>query len=467
LEYFKIFLVYASYVIFGYFLFVQSFYILLMFTAFPCLTRRMREVNSDNLLSVLRSESSPEFSFIVAAYNMEQLIVLVIDNLLALHYKKKKIVIVNDGSEDNTFEILLKRYKLVKTGLPRRPQLKCSKIRGYYRSSIYPNLIVVDKENGGKADAMNAGLNVTTTPYYLQIDADTVVGDDAILRIIRSSLTKPHVIACGGSIGIGNQCIFERHKLKKVMFPTNFWAGAQVVEYIRAFLFGRLGWNSYGGNLCLSGAFGFYDRDIAVSVGGYDLAVAEDLDMTIRIHRALREKGKPYKITFLPDAMAFTEVPSDLVSLLRQRERWQRGVNIVVWRNRNILFNSKYGFLGLMSFPILALTEAISPLIEAPGYIIFAIAAGLGIVDWTYVFWYLALALLFPMVLSSICIMMEILSVQVYNPKTAYLKMLGYVVIESLGVRQMLVFVRFYSFFLFIFGIESWTNVKRKGIQSE
>ncbi len=456
-----------NYAIFIYFIFVQSSYIILVLLSIPELISRYREARVDNIERIVKSESIPDISIFIPVYNMADSVGFMLNCFIALTYRKKRIILVNDGSTDGTMEYLINAYKLLPTPPLKPGELETGPIKQMYRSAIHPELFVVDKFHEGKADAMNAAINACPDPFYLLIDADTVINDKTLHALVQTSLIRPHLVACGGTIGVGNRCRFRGHILDKVLFPDKLLAGTQAVEYLRSFLYGRLGMNHIGGNLILSGAFGFFDRDVVAQAGGYMFNIGDDVDIVVRIHRLMREKKKPYQVHFIPDLVAWTEVPEDWASLSRQRERWHRGVLNVVWANKHVLFNPKYGRFGFFTFPLLVLVETISPVIETSGYFVVLICMFFGIVNWPFAFWYLFLAILFPIVLTSVCIMMELSSFRNYKTEGVGLKMLYYAVVEQLGVRQTLMIFRFLSFFKWFKKEEGWVENKRTGIRNE
>ncbi len=449
-------LIWGNYIVFAYFLLVQSFYLMLMILAIPELYMRMKEVKIENFEQILSSESVPQITIIVPAYNESVNINFVIRCLLNLTYRYKEIIIVNDGSTDNMLDLIKNNFKLYPVAPVVPAKIPTQKVRNYYRSKDFPNLIIVDKENGGKVDSVNAGLNAATSDFYISVDADTIITEDALQALMRPFLMQFNIIGCGGTIGIANDCKMAGNRIEQIYFPHTIIAGIQVIEYMRAFLMGKLGWNHLGGHLIVSGAFGLFDINAVIESGGYKLEIGDDVDLTFRLNRQMREKKQKYRIDFIPDLVCLTQVPFKIRELCRQRERWQRGLLEVLWINKKMLFNPRYGKIGMIGVPYFTIIEAISPIIEIGGYFVALTSYFMAILNAYAALWLLLLALGFPLVLSFACILIESISLQRYFSFLNLLKMIGCAILEQVGYRQLLVFVRLYSFF-------KWIKMKIKG----
>ncbi|MCX6302671.1 MAG: glycosyltransferase [Bacteroidia bacterium] len=341
-----------------------------------------------NYKSILGYKKLPTISIIAPAYNEEKTIVQNIRSLLSLYYPEVEVIIVNDGSKDNTLQTIIEHYELNKVEMAVENKVKSARIRGIYKSfnSAYSNLIVLDKENGGKADALNAGINVSRSDLFLTIDVDCIIEQDAILRMVKPFLEEEggrKVIASGGVVRIANSCEIKDGIILKVNYPKNIWAKFQVLEYFRAFTLGRMAWSKANGLLIISGAFGLFDRDIVVSAGGYDASsVGEDLELVVRMRRYMHEnKINKYKVAFIPDPLCWTEVPSTFKILFRQRNRWTRGAIDTIRKHRKMFLNPKYGRIGMISFPYWVLFEWLAPILEFIGFIYFIIMVVLGRID--------------------------------------------------------------------------------------
>lgn len=341
-----------------------------------------------NYKTILTYKKLPSISIIAPAYNEESTIVENIRSLLSIYYPAVDVIIVNDGSKDNSLQVAIDTFSLVKVNQAVDQRVPSSPIKAIYRSSdsAYSNLIVIDKENGGKADALNAGLNVARSELFLAIDVDCIIEPDAILHMVKPFLEEEggkQVIASGGVIRVANSCEIRDGVITKVHFPRNFWARFQVLEYFRAFTLGRMAWSKINGLLIISGAFGLFDRKIAMEVGGYDrTTVGEDLELVVRMRRYMHEKKKHnYKVAFIPDPLCWTEVPSSFKQLARQRNRWTRGAIDTILKHKKMFFNPKYKLIGMVSFPYWVFFEWLAPIIELVGIIYFITVLIFGMVN--------------------------------------------------------------------------------------
>src|SRR5690349_14206353 len=351
-------LVQMEYAILAYFVIVNTFYAVLLVSAARELLDHVRRVRGEARARILGSPAAPRISILAPAYNEEATIEDSVRSLLALFYANLEIVVINDGSKDKTIGVLERVFELVPIPSVLEPQVEAKPLRQLYRSRTHPNLVVADKVNGGKADALNVGLNLASGDLVCAIDADTLIEPDALQRMVRPFLASQSIVAAGGTIRVANGCTIRRGRILQMRAPRHALAGFQVVEYLRAFLFGRVGWNRMGGNLIISGAFGLFHRDHLLAVGGYDAtSIVEDLDLVVRLHRYLRRRKERYEIPFIPDPVAWTEVPESLAVLARQRGRWQRGLVAAMWQYRGMLFNPRYGRVGLIAVPFYALGE--------------------------------------------------------------------------------------------------------------
>ncbi len=451
-----------------YFLWINSVYILLIFLSFPEIYVRFREVNSEDLEVLLKSEAIPPISIVAPAYNEEVTIVDSAKSMLNLSYTNVNVILINDGSKDNTMQVLMDNFQLEKVP-PAIPQyIKSKPVRGYYKSKLYPKLLVIDKENGGKADSLNAGINACVTPFFMAVDADTLIESDALRRMIRPVLTTRNTVASGGTIRIVNDCETDAGKVTKVVFPKSILPAIQTVEYLRAFLFGRLGWNILGGNLVISGAFGLFNREAVLDVGGYRTdTVGEDMELVVRLHHELKKQKKPFRVEFIPDPVAWTEVPSTLKVLSRQRERWHRGLIDTLWRHREMFMNPRYGITGLFTFPFFVLGELMAPVIEMIGYLGLIAGLILKVIDWKFAMLFFVVAWGLMMILTIFTIIMEETTFKKYSGFKDIVKMILFTIVESLGYRQLTVIWRLQAFYKYLRKDQSWGKMTRAGFSDK
>jgi len=422
--------------------------------------RSTRFVSRQRMLS---SAVLPRISVVAPAYNEQATVVASVTALLTLRYPQLEVVLVNDGSPDQTLRVLTEAFGLVAVPPTFRRVLPTADIRTVFRSTSTPALLVVDKANGGKADALNAGLCVGTGELACAIDADTLVEPDALLRMVRPFLEHDDCVAAGGTIRVANGCEISQGQVTRVHWPSRWLAGVQAVEYLRAFLFGRLGWNRLGGNLIISGAFGLFRREDLIACGGYlHGSVGEDMEIVARLRRRGRD-GVPSMVRFVPDPVAWTEVPESLRVLGRQRDRWHRGLAQTLWAYRGSLFNPRDGALGLVVYPYFLLVELLAPVVEAVGLIGLVLGLLLGAVDTAFAIAFFLFAYGFGMLLSLLAVLLDT-STGHPPPTIPDLLRLGlWSVLEPLGYRQLTVWWRLRGLLGAFRGRQDWGVMTRKG----
>ncbi len=363
----------------AYFIVLQLTYTLLAVVGWRAIEDYVKRRPMRDYQAVAESEMSMPVSILVPAFNEERSIVASLRSLLTSQFVEYEIVVINDGSTDRTMAELTEAFGLVKVGRVPRSNIATQLVRGVYTSPLEPRVVVIDKDNGGKADALNAGINHAIYPLFCAIDADTMLDAGALPRLVWEFQAAPETVAVGGIVRIVNGSQLEDGRLLKVRTPRNLLANLQIIEYLRAFLGGRIGWSKSGMLLIISGAFGLFRRDVCVEVGGYDpTTVGEDAELVLRLHRHQRDQGKPCRITFFPDPICWTECPEDLRTLVRQRDRWQRGLIEMIARHKEMLFRPRYGRIGCLAMPYFILFELLGPTIECFGYTLFVLALAPG-----------------------------------------------------------------------------------------
>ena len=447
-----------------YFFAVNGWYLVLLVSAALEMRRHVLLITDESRHLLLGSTLSPGISILAPAYNEEATIEGSLRALLALQYPGLEVIVISDGSKDATVQVLVDKFDLVRVKTIYERRIKTKPVRDLYRSATYPGLVVVDKENGGKADALNVGLSFARSELICAMDADTLIEGDGLQRMVRPFLHFPDVVATGGTIRVVNGSEVRFGRIVKTRVPPRALAGIQVVEYLRAFLFGRLGWNRLGGNLIISGAFGLFRRESVLAAGGYlHDTVGEDMELVIRLKRLSYERGGPGRIAFVPDPVAWTEVPESLKTLGRQRDRWHRGLADVLWRHRGMFMNPRYGVTGLWVFPYFVFVELLAPVIEAVGLIAIGVSLFYGEVDWTFVLLFYLTAYGLGTALTAYTLVLEDLSFHRYETFRDRWLLFCWALLENLGYRQLTVYWRLRGLWKFLRGRKDWGVMERKG----
>jgi cellulose synthase/poly-beta-1,6-N-acetylglucosamine synthase-like glycosyltransferase len=411
------------------------------------------------------SPLTPGISILLPAYNEEAGIVPSIHSLFGLRYPLYEVVVVSDGSTDRTIEVLREAFELVEVEKVLRTMIPTAPVRATYVSRRHPSLVVIDKENGGKADALNAGTMAARYPFVCSIDADSVIEEDALLRVVKPILDDPElVVATGGMVRIANGCTVDHGRVVDVALPRNRLAILQVVEYFRAFFVGRSGWNRLNALFIISGAFGLFRRSVVEAAGGWWTGtVGDDMELVVRLHRYLRDRNEPYRIDFVPDPVCWTEAPESLRTLYRQRKRWQRAVAETVWRHRRLVGNPRYGLLGLVAWPYVVVFELLGPLFELSGYVLVPVVWGFGLLSTSFLVAFLVLSLLLGILISVAALALEEVGFRRHPRAQEVARMLAYALVENLGYRQLTNVWRLLAFVDLVRGNRSWGAQVRKG----
>ncbi len=448
----------------SYFVVLNTGYFVTGIFAFSSLRRYVRRLRSLDIEDLLGSAGMPPITLIAPAYNEEPTCVEATRSLLALRYSDFEVLVVNDGSKDGTLARLIEAFQLEPAYRLPVGDIPTAEVRGIYRSRHHSKLWVVDKVNGGKADTLNAGLNYCRTPIFCGMDADSLLEREALTRIVRPFVEDARTIAAGGIIRIVNGCTVQDGTVTDVRLPKDLVPRFQVLEYLRAFLAGRMGWHELEATLIISGAFGVFRRDMVIAVGGYATdTVGEDMELVVRLHRYCRERKIDYTIGFVPDPVAWTECPATLRVLGRQRDRWQRGLIETLWRHRVMLFNPRYGRIGMLAFPYFTFLEMLAPVIEVTGYFTFAIAALLGRLAPVYAVAFLTLAIGLGIGLSITAVVLEELGFRRYPKRRDLYQLLWLAIAENFGYRQLTTLWRLRGIISVLRKTKSWGGMERQG----
>jgi cellulose synthase/poly-beta-1,6-N-acetylglucosamine synthase-like glycosyltransferase len=367
IHYYEIFISLFSltYILFYVFLSILSYFAILKHL-------RYQKYISEDILT--RSNHLLGVSIVAPAFNEGVSIVYNVKSLLSLTYPKYEIIIVNDGSTDDTLTKLITEFELVKIDFYYQEKIVTKPVRGHYKSTnpIYSKLMVVDKENGkSKADGSNAGINSSQYPLFLCTDVDCILKRDTILKLAKPFMeNETRVIATGAGIRISNSCEVKDGFLYKVHFPKDWYPRFQELEYVRSFLFGRMAWSQINGLLLVSGGLGMFDKEIAIKVGGYwHKSLGEDMELITRMRKHMHESKQKFLIKYIPESLCWTEVPETREVLLRQRTRWARGLVQTLFLHRKMFLNPKYGKTAFLILPFFFVFEFLVPIVELLGVI--------------------------------------------------------------------------------------------------
>lgn len=452
-------------IIVAYFFLANGGYTFMMGLSLGSLLVYNRRLAYQGLEELRDSVVTPPVTIILPAFNEEASIVDSLRSVMQTDYPYLEIVVVDDGSSDDTLNNLIAAFQLIKMDLIYRPRLETEPIRAFYVNPDLPNLLVISKENGGKFDALNVGINACRTPYFCTLDADCILERDALLRLMRPIKRDPlNIVASGGIVRILNGCKVKDGQVVAVELPETRIERFQVVEYLRSFLFGRTGWDLLRGTLIVSGAFAVFHRETVLEAGGFnEQTVSEDMELIVRLHRWSRENNRRVKMKFISDPVCWTEAPADRKMLARQRRRWQLGLCQTLWMNSDMLFNRKFGRIGWLGYPFNLYVEALGAPVEFIGYCLIPLALIFGVVPPSLFLLFVVLSLAYGTFLSVGAVLMEELTYRRYPRYRDLLVLLGYAFIENIGYRQLVVWYRVQGVWRFVTGFKEWEAVAHKG----
>ncbi len=393
-------------------------------------------------MSLLESPYLPSIALIAPAYNEAKVVIESVRSLISVNYFKVDIVIVNDGSKDDTLQILIDGFDLKKIDREPYSKIETKPVRGVYKSTkkAYSQITVIDKENGRKADAINVGINYSWADYYAVIDLDCILEPYALLRLVEPILKAKDkkVVAVGGVIGATNDSLIKHGKLENTKAPKKLLPRIQIIEYIRAFILGRPAWNSINGLLIISGALGIFERSTLIAVGGYDHdSIGEDMDLVMKMHKYCLENKISYKIEYVPFPLCWTEVPDSNKVLGSQRNRWMRGTIECMLKYRKMMFNPKYGTIGLISYPYWFFAELMAPIIEAIGIISIIACVFFGIINLKFAVLLFTTVYLTSLLLSFLAISLYYFTFRKYNSPNDLISLFKTALLEPLCYHPM------------------------------
>ena len=448
-----------------FFFVLNTIYLFILAIAIFSINKKKRLQFPFDTQQAFRYRLLPPVTIILPAYNEEKTIVQSVRSLLSIRYPEYELIVVNDGSKDKTLELLKKVFNLKKTDYVFRKSIETEEVRDIYISDSFKSLIVIDKKNGGKADALNSGINVSKYPYFCAIDADTVLGEDALVKLIHPFIDDPErTIAVGGVVKAANGCQFHHGRLLDESLPRNLLVLLQMIEYARSFFMGRIGLAAINSLLIISGAFGLFKKDEVIKVKGYKKrSLGEDMMLVMKLHKHKRKEKKKYRITFVPDTVSWTEMPSKLRILKKQRVRWQMGLLESIFDNIDMFFNPKYGIIGVFSVPFYFFSEVIPPFLELLSYVAIIFGLVYRLLPISYIYYFITVTWIYSIANSLIAILLEhyILS---SSPRFKHIaiKFISSF-IENFFYRQLNIFYKIVGVFKYIAKKREWGEMERQG----
>jgi cellulose synthase/poly-beta-1,6-N-acetylglucosamine synthase-like glycosyltransferase len=436
----------------GYSVLINTSFLALTFFAIMDFWAYLRRIDLAAYDETFAEPLTPGISILMPAYNESAGIVESVQAMTALRYPDFEVVVVDDGSTDDTTARMVEAFDMVEVPIvvPRDIATVGEVTATYLSRRGSQNVLLVRKTNGGKADALNVGINAARKQLVCMVDADSLLDPDALLHVSRPFADDPdRTVASGGVVRVANGSSVSRGRVTRVRMPGGWLPRVQVVEYLRAFLVGRTGWSRLGGLLIISGAFGLFRKDVLLELGGLAVdCIGEDAELVVRLHRWLGDRRSDGRVVFVAEPVAWTEAPEDRHVLRKQRRRWHRGLTEILSRHKAMVFNPRYGMVGLVSMPWFVAFELLAPFVEVFGVLFLTVALvllgcdGLGLTDLHLVnddvVWILlATSLLYAVVLTFASLAIDEVSFRRYRGVRDIAIALWAAVEENLGYRQL------------------------------
>jgi cellulose synthase/poly-beta-1,6-N-acetylglucosamine synthase-like glycosyltransferase len=443
-------------------------YIILNLISFINISKYAKRIKYFELKEIFLLHNLKPISIIVPAFNERNGIVDSVQSLLQLDYPDYEVIVVNDGSTDGTLEQLFENFNIRQASFTPYYEITSEPIKAVYLSPAYPKLVVIDKENSGKADSINAALNISRNPLIAVIDSDSIVEKDCLKKIVRPFMEDKNVVAVGGVVRIANGCKVNSGYIEEAGLSKSWLVRFQVIEYLRAYLFGKNGFDFLNGILILSGAISCFKRDALIEIGGYKPgSIGEDLQIIAQLQKILRIKNPKTRVTFIPDPVCWKVVPEKIKTLSSQRARWQKGTIETIRHNKELFLNPDYEWLGMLVYPYYAFFELFGPVIEITGYFVFIISYFLGIVPLSFAVAFFTAVFLYGVVLSTLSVCLEELSFKKYKKVKHLIILMIAALLENFGYRQITAFGRFKGIIEYFLGKRDWGKMEKKGFEQK
>ncbi|WP_416147880.1 glycosyltransferase family 2 protein [Salipaludibacillus sp. HK11] len=456
-------------IIIVYMLLVGFTYVVLFAIGSPRVKRESKLNRKEQIEGISINKDTFPVSVLVPAFNEEVGIISTVRSMLGLDYPQFEVIVIDDGSNDSTSERVIKQFNMEKIDLAMRKYVQTELIKSAYQSSLYPHLFLVQKENGGKADALNVGINFSRYPYFSAVDGDSILDRDALLKTMKPIIDSNGLVtATGGTVRIANGSTINHSEVEKISLPKQPLVIMQIIEYFRAFLIGRLGLSRMNILLIISGAFGVFEKSRVIKVGGYNSkTVGEDMELIVRIHRSIKDEKSDQRIEYIQDPVCWTEAPSTLASLRSQRKRWQRGLAETLWTHRKMMFNPKYKGVGLFSMPYYLFVELLSSVFELLGYFVIIFGLLFSFISIEVAIVMFLVTVMYGSLLSALAVLLEEWTYHKYPDLRSVVILFIWALTETFWYRPLLVWWRCEGLVHSLRKKSDWGNMNRKGISND
>ena len=466
ITYVRYFISFFNYFCMAFTILLSIIYIVQLIMSFVKVRKNDKARQSNDFGRYVESENLLPISLLIPAYNEEENIVSNIKSLLKIDYPLFEIVVVNDGSTDRTHDKIVDSFGLYKIESAVRTSIPTKDVRGVYYNIEYPNLIYVDKENGGKSDALNAGINISSYPLFACLDADSRIEPDALLKLPIEFLKNTDTIVAGGLVRIANGFKIRDGRVSGFSMPEKMVERFQIVEYYRSFLSGRVSWGATNSMLIVSGAFGVFKKQAVIEVGGYKTnTIGEDMEIVVRLHRYMRTHKRKYKIIFCEDSVCWTQGPMSVADIRSQRRRWQIGLFDTLISHKGLFLNPRYGMIGLMAIPYNWIFELFGAVVESLGYVIIPFSLLMGELNMFFFTMYFLLAVMLGVILSIGSLILEQYTRKSVMSAKQCLSLSLYAILENFGYRQLITVFRLEGILKYRKLRKTWGKIKRKEIE--